>query len=463
MTIRRLVLALDDRLGVAPILRKALRKAFPDNWSFMFGEIALYCFLALLATGIYLGFFFDASTAPATYRGSDIALRGAPMSAAFASVVRLSLDTRAGLLLRQIHHWAALVFLAAIALHMCRIFFTGAFRRPRELNWVIGMTLLVLAMAAGFTGYSLPDDLLSGTGLRIAYSVLLSVPVVGGYLAFLFFGGAFPTTEAISRLLFTHVVILPALIAGAIGVHLAIIWRQKHTQFRGPGRTEGNVIGSPLWPNYAIKSIGLGLATAAILAGLGGFFQINPIWLYGPYHPWDVSAPAQPDWYIGWLEGALRLGPRWTIDLLHHTIPSPFFPGVVLPCVFFALLYLWPFLERWVTHDGEAHQLLDHPSDAPVRTAIGGAVLTFAIVLTLAGSDDVQANIFSIPVQGMVAAYRWLLVILPIAVGLLSYQFAREIRARRNQLPAPAPRVAISRTESGGFKDEPESLPSNRR
>lgn len=458
---RRLVLALDDRLGVAPMLQKALRKAFPDNWSFMFGEIALYCFLVLVATGTYLGFFFSASTAQVTYSGSDLALRGAQVSAAYASVIRLSLDTRAGLLLRQIHHWAALVFLAAIALHMCRIFFTGAFRRPRELNWIVGMTLLVLAMAAGFTGYSLPDDLLSGTGLRIAYSVLLSVPFVGGYLAFLFFGGDFPTAQAISRLLFTHVFILPALIIGAIAVHMVIIWRQKHTQFRGPGRTEQNVVGSPLWPNYAMKSVGLGLAVAAVLSALGGFFQINPIWLYGPYRPYDVSAPAQPDWYIGWLEGALRLGPSWSVDIWNHTIPSPFFAGVLLPAVFFALLYAWPFLERWVTRDGAAHQLLDHPSDAPIRTGIGAAVLAFAIILTLAGSDDVQANIFSMPTESLVTAYRWLLLTLPIVTGFLTYQFARELRARREQLVAPDPHVVIARTGSGGFEEAPASPPSH--
>lgn len=463
MSVRRLVLALDDRLGIAPLLQKALRKAFPDNWTFMFGEIALYCFVVLVATGVYLGFFFDASSAPASYHGSDIALHNTPMSAAYASALRLSLDTRGGLLLRQIHHWAALVFIAAIALHMSRVFFTGAFRRPRELNWIIGMTLLVLGMAAGFTGYSLPDDLLSGTGLRIAYSVLISVPVVGGYLAFLIFGGDFPTAQQISRLLFAHIMILPALIVGAMLLHLAIIWRQKHTQFRGPGRTESNVVGSPLWPNYAMKSIGLGLAVATVLAGLGAFFQINPIWLYGPYNPADVSAPAQPDWYIGWLEGALRLGPSWTINLWHHTIPSPFFAGILLPALFFGLLYLWPFLERWVTHDGAAHQLLDHPSDSPIRTGIGIGVLTFAIVLTLAGGDDVQANALSISVQDTVLMYRWMLVLLPIIAGLLGWQFARELRARRNRIPAPDPRVRISRTETGGFRDEPESSSSAKR
>ncbi len=442
MIVRRLVLELDDRLGIAPILRKALRKSFPDNWSFMFGEVALYCFLVLLATGIYLGFFFDASTAPASYHGSYQPLKNTPMSAAYASVVRLSLDTRAGLLLRQIHHWAALVFIGALVLHMCRVFFTGAFRRPRELNWFIGMTLLVLAMAAGFTGYSLPDDLLSGVGLSIAYSVVLSIPFVGSYLAFLLFGGDFPTAQLISRLAFVHVLIVPTLIIGAMGLHLAIIWRQKHAQFRGVGRTEQNVVGSPIWPVYAMKSIGLGLAVAASLAGLGAFVQINPIWLYGPYRAYDASSPAQPDWYIGWLEGALRLGPSWSVVLGNHEVPSVFFAGVLLPAAFFALLFLWPFLERVVTRDGNAHQLLDHPSDAPVRTGIGIAVLTFAIVLTLAGSDDVQANLLKLPVQTLVSVYRWILAFAPIAVGVAAYFAMRGINNRRGRAAPHAVRAS---------------------
>ena len=453
--IRRLVLALDDRLGTAHFMRKALRKAFPDHWSFMLGEVALYCFIVLLATGTYLGFFFDASSQPLTYNGSYAALHGTVMSAAYASVVRLSLETRAGLLLRQIHHWAALVFVCAITVHMCRVFFTGAFRRPRELNWIVGLILLILALGAGFTGYSLPDDLLSGTGLRIAYSVLISVPLVGRDLAFLFFGGNFPATQTIPRLFFAHVLILPALLVGVMTLHLAMIWRQKHTQFRAPGRTEYNVVGSPLWPNYAMKSIGLLFAVAAILTALGAFFQINPIWLYGPYQPANVSAPAQPDWYIGWLEGALRLGPAWSWQIFGHTIPAPFFAGVLLPGAFFALLFVWPFLERRITRDGTSHQLLDHPSDVPWRTGVGAAVLAFAIVLTFAGGDDVLAKIVGISVEALAALFRVLLVVLPLLVGLLAFEFAREIGIRRNASPTPDTRLVISRTAAGGFVEQP--------
>ncbi len=457
-----MVLALDDRLGTANFMRKALRHAFPDHWSFMLGEIALYCFVVLVATGTYLGFFFDPSGRPLTYDGSYASLHGTSMSAAYASVLRLSLDTRAGLLLRQIHHWAALVFLAAIAVHMSRIFFTGAFRRPRELNWIVGLSLLTLGLAAGFTGYSLPDDLLSGTGLRIAYSVVLSVPFVGGYLAYLFFGGDFPTTAMISRLFFTHILILPGLLVAAMALHLGMIWRQKHTQFPGPGRTEHNVVGSPLWPNYAMKSIALFFSVAAVVAGLGAFCQINPIWLFGPYDPANVSSPAQPDWYIGWLEGALRLGPPWDWQVFGHMIPAPFFAGVLLPLAFFGLLFVWPFLERRLTGDGEPHQLLNHPSDVPWRTGVGAAVLTFAIILTFAGGDDVEGKLLGISVESLVSIYRIALIALPVFVGLVAFQMARELRARRNAQPATNARVVLSRTNAGGFSEGPEESPSQR-
>ena len=167
----------DDRLGASRFARTSLDKVFPDHWSFLLGEVAFYSFIVLVATGVFLTFFFEPSQREVIYHGSYRPLQGVPMSAAFQSTVRLSFDVRAGLVIRQMHHWAALVFLAAIVTHLGRIFFTGAFRRPRELNWIVGVTMLLLALGNGFTGYSLPDDLLSGTGLRIAYSVVLSIPV----------------------------------------------------------------------------------------------------------------------------------------------------------------------------------------------------------------------------------------------------------------------------------------------
>ena len=418
---------LDDRLGTTKFTRSALNKVFPDHWSFLLGEIAMYCLVILILTGVFLTFFFDASTEEVVYQGSYEPLRRVEMTEAYRSVVRLSWDVRAGLVMRQIHHWAALLFVAAIVAHLCRVFFTGAFRRPREINWMIGVTLLLLAVANGFTGYSLPDDLLSGTGLHIMYAVVLGIPLIGPWTAFLLFGGEFPADEIISRLYVMHILLIPALIAGLLGAHLAIVWRQKHTQFRGPGRHEGNVRGSYLWPNYTAKSIGLFFLVAAVLAALGGLAQINPVWLYGPFRPEIVTTAAQPDWYVGWLEGALRLFPPWEPQLFGITIPNAFFPGVLVPGLTFGLLYAWPFLEARVTGDREPHHLLDRARDRPVRTAIGVGVLAFYLVLTLAGAQDIIAQKFNLDISTVVWTLRGLLFALPAGIALLTYKVCRDL------------------------------------
>jgi ubiquinol-cytochrome c reductase cytochrome b subunit len=450
--IRRLVLWLDDRLGAASFARRALRKAFPDHWAFMLGEIAMYCYIVLVLTGVFLTFFFTASGNDVIYQGPYAPLRGVRMSAAYASALRLSFDVRAGLVMRQIHHWAADVFVAAIAAHAMRVFFTGAFRRPREINWLLGTSMLLLAMAAGFTGYSLPDDLLSGTGIRIAYSVLLSIPVVGTWAAYLFFGGEFPAPVTIGRLLALHIMLLQGLIIAALSLHLAIVWHQKHTQFRTPGRTEDTVTGSPLWPNYTLKSAGLAFAVFAVLAALGGLFQINPVWLYGPYDPTTVSSPAQPDWYIGWLEGALRLFPNWEIRGFGHTIPEPFFPGVLIPGLLIAAYALWPFIEQRVTGDTSVHHFLDRGRDAPARTAVGAGGVTFIGLLTLAGSNDVLARFFGVPVEVITMILRGVVLAVPVAVGWVTYVACRELKAREEE--AAPEWHALRRSRMGGYAED---------
>jgi ubiquinol-cytochrome c reductase cytochrome b subunit len=451
--VARVVTWLDDRLGTSHFLKHALRKAFPDHWSFMLGEINVYCFAALVATGTFLALNFDPTPLKVVYHGPYALLDGTQMSRAYASALDLSFTINAGLLIRQIHHWAALVFVAGIIAHMARVFFTGAFRKPREINWFAGVALLMCAMLEGFTGYSLPDDLLSGIGLRIADAVALSVPVIGTWASFLLLGGAFPSPHVTGRLFTTHVFILPAVIAGLIGLHLAIVWRQKHTQFRGPGKREDNVVGSPLFPNYAAKSAALAMGTLGVLVLLGAFVQINPIWLYGPYEPAAAMSPAQPDWYIGWLEGALRMGPPWAIHLWGHLIPSPFFPAVLLPGALFAMLFAWPYLERAVTHDARPHHLLDRVRDAPMRTGIGVALLTFAFGLTMAGSDDVQARFLHVSVEQLTFAYRVFCVAGPVVAFAIAYAFARELR--RSGGVHSAPRVRLRRNASGGFDEEP--------
>jgi ubiquinol-cytochrome c reductase cytochrome b subunit len=351
------------------------------------------------------------------------------MTRAYASVLDLSFEVRAGLFIRQVHHWAALVFVAAIVVHLARIFFTGAFRKPRDLNWYLGSTLLVLAIANGFAGYSLLDDLLSGTGLRIMFSLLESIPVVGTTLAFFAFGGDFPGPDIVGRLFVVHVLIVPAALGALIAAHLALVWHQKHTQFPGPGRTESNVVGTRLWPAYAVRSISLLFAVAAVLAGLGGLVQINPVWLYGPFSPTAATTAAQPDWYMGWMEGALRLMPPGDLHLGSYTVPNIFFPGVVLPGLSFLALYLWPVIERRFTHDRVAHNLLDRPRDRPWRTALGCGVFTFYVVLFVAGGDDVLAARLGLSVNAMVWVLRGTLIVLPILVGLLVHKWCRDLLA----------------------------------
>jgi len=429
--IARLVGWLDARLGSAPFLRGALRKAFPDHWSFALGEVNAYCFLILIASGTYLAFFFDPSDA-------------------YRSTLHLSFDVEAGLFVRQLHHWTALLFVAAILAHAARVFFTGAFRRPRELTWMIGVLLCGAAIFEGFAGYSLPGDLLSGLGLRIADSVALSIPVAGTWISGLALGGAFPSTQMLPRLFVAHVYLLPAVIAGLMLAHVGLVWRQKHTQFRGPQRTETNVVGAPLFPNYAWRSLALGAGVLAIVCGLGAIVQINPVWTYGPYASWQGISPAQPDWYLAWLEGALRLGPAWEPHVFGHPIPPVFWPGAVLPLLGGIVLLFWPFFERAASGDDREHNLLDRFSDAPVRTGIGIAGLTAFGVLTLAGGDDIQAAAAYVPVSTLVVLYRIALIALPLLFGLVAYGFAR-----RGGRDPRAGRVRIVRNAAGGFDEGP--------
>jgi ubiquinol-cytochrome c reductase cytochrome b subunit len=429
----RLVTWLDERTGFAGVARHALRKVFPDHWSFLLGEVALFCYVVLIATGVFLTFFFAADSRPVTYEGPYPPLRGAEVSAAFDSVMRLSFEVRAGLLMRQIHHWAAVVFVAAIVIHVCRIFFTGAFRRPREINWLVGVGILLLALLAGFTGYSLPDDLLSGTGLRIAYSVAEGIPFIGPWLAYLIFGGEFPTVELIGRLYVFHIMLIPALMIGGITVHLGILALQKHTQFPGGRARETNVVGRHFWPGQVFRSTGLFFLIAAVLAAVGGLIQINAIWTYGPFVPYAVSSPAQPDWYIGWLEGSLRLGPNWEPTILGVTIPSLFLPAIVVPTILFGGFTLWPFIEARLSGDHREHHLLQWPWQAPARLAIGSAVLTLFVVLTVAGGNDVLAAFLHVGLEDLTSVLRVLAFVAPVVVAVVAYRLAIE-RVRRDDL-----------------------------
>jgi ubiquinol-cytochrome c reductase cytochrome b subunit len=447
---RRLAAWIDDRIGGSAFAESALSKVFPDHWSFMLGEIALYSFVVLVITGVFLTFFFDPSVAETTYQGDYGPLQGVTMSEAYRSVVELSYDVRAGLVMRQAHHWAAIVFIGALVLHVLRVFFTGAFRRPREINWVVGVTLLILALFNGFTGYSLPDDLLSGTGLRIAYSIALSVPVIGTWTAFLIFGGEFPHQEIIPRLFVTHIMIVPAAIAVLISVHLALIWHQKHSDFAARDRRESNVVGPKLWPTYAAYSVGLFFAVFAVVMAMGGLVQINPVWLYGPFRPAEVPSPAQPDWWLGWAEGALRIFPPWEIRAFGYEIPNPFYPGVIVPTITFGALYLWPFLEARFTGDRGPHHLLDRARDHPVRTAFGIAGLSFFVLLQLAASNDLLAHWFDASVATISWFFRIAVPVVPLVLGWFTYRLMVALRASGAERFAEMPLRAVVRPAGDG-------------
>ena len=363
----------DERLGLATAMKKNLRKVFPDHWSFMLGEIALWSFVVLLLTGVFLTLWFTPSMGEVHYEGSYSPLRGIEMSEAYASSLKLSFDVRGGLLMRQMHHWAAMLFVASMMIHLLRVYFTGAYRKPRELNWVIGSLLLLLGTLEGFTGYSLPDDLLSGTGIRAADGFMKSMPVVGTYMSFFLFGGEFPGESIIPRLFTVHVLLIPGLLLALIAAHMLLLVYHKHTQWPGPGRTEENVVGFPMLPVYAAKAGGFFFIVFGVTALMGGLLSINPVWKFGPYDPSKVTAGSQPDWYMGWPDGALRIMPGIETHLWGHTMAwNVFLPIIVLPGLMFTILMMLPFLESWVTGDKRNHHLLRRPRNAPTSTGDHG-------------------------------------------------------------------------------------------
>jgi ubiquinol-cytochrome c reductase cytochrome b subunit len=426
---------LDQRTGIGGAVKEFARKIFPDHWSFLLGEIALYSFVVLLISGTFLTMFFVPSMTEVHYEGPWAAMNGVQMSEAFASTLRLSFEVRGGLLMRQIHHWAALIFMASIVTHMMRVFFTGAFRKPRELNWLVGFTLMILGLLAGFSGYSLPDDVLSGNGLRIADGVARAIPIAGSYISFGLFGGEFPGTELIPRLFTVHILLIPAIILALIALHLLFVVLHKHTQYPGSGRTDKNVVGYPLFPVYVAKAGGFFFVVFAVIALMAATMTINPVWNYGPFDPGVVSAGAQPDWYMLFLEGGLRLMPGWEFVIGEYTVSMNILvPGVIIPGILFTALALWPFIEAFATGDDREHHVLDRPRNAPFRTAFGVAFLTAFMVLVLAGSNDLIATHFHLSINDITWTFRVLLFVGPAIAFWLTKRICFALQRKDREL-----------------------------
>jgi ubiquinol-cytochrome c reductase cytochrome b subunit len=429
---------LDQRTSIGGAVKEFARKVFPDHWSFMLGEIALFSFVALIISGIFLTMFFEPSMALTHYHGEHPASQaGQTMSVAYASTVEMSFEVRGGLLMRQVHHWSALIFMASIVVHMMRVFFTGAFRKPRELNWIVGFTLLILGLAAGFSGYSLPDDVLSGNGLRITDGVVKSIPVIGSFMSYMIFGGEFPGEHIIPRLFTVHILIVPALIVALIALHLFLMVLHKHTQFPGGGRTDKNVVGYPALPVYVAKMTGNFFIVFGVLTLMGATMAINNVWNYGPYDPSPVSAGAQPDWYMLFLEGSLRLmpGPGFEWEIFGYTLSlNVLIPAVVVPGLLFTFLIVYPFLEARVTGDKREHHVLDRPRNVPVRTALGVAFLADFILLAAAGSNDLIATHFGMSLNQITWAYRILFFVLPVVAFVVTKRICLGLQRKDREL-----------------------------
>ncbi|WP_372733986.1 cytochrome bc complex cytochrome b subunit [Nocardioides sp.] len=446
----------DERLGLATMMKKNLRKVFPDHWSFMLGEVALWSFVVLLLSGVFLTFWYTPSMGETVYQGSYDPLRGVEMSEAFASSLHLSFDVRGGLMMRQMHHWAASLFIAAMMVHMLRVYFTGAHRKPRELNWVIGCILLLLGTLEGFTGYSLPDDLLSGTGIRAADGFMKASPVIGSYMSFFLFGGEFPGESIIPRLYTVHVLLIPGLLLALITAHMLLLVFHKHTQWPGPGRTEQNVVGFPMLPVYAAKAGGFFFIVFGVTALMGGLLTINPVWLFGPYDPSKVTAGSQPDWYMGWPDGLLRIMPGIESHWFGHTISwNVMLPILIMPPLMLTLLILLPFLESWITGDKRDHHLLQRPRNAPTRTALMVSLMTFYGLSWAAGGNDLIAIIFDLSINQITYFMRGAVFIGPLIAFIITKRWCISLQRKDNDTLLHGYETGIiMRSAEGGYSEK---------
>ncbi|WP_413756747.1 cytochrome b [Streptomyces sp. MMBL 11-3] len=449
----------DGRLGVYSLAKSQMRKVFPDHWSFMLGEVCLYSFLILILTGVYLTLFFEPSGVEVVYNGSYEPLNGVVMTRAYESTLDISFDVRGGLLIRQIHHWAALVFVAGMLVHMMRVFFTGAFRKPRELNWAFGWTLLFLGIITGLTGYSLPDDLLSGTGIRFSQGAILAVPLVGTYLSFFLFGGEFPGHDIISRLFPVHVLLLPGIMLGLVVAHLILVFYHKHTQYPGPGRDQKSVVGMPFMPVYMAKAGGFFFLVFGVLSFMGAIATINPVWAFGPYRADLVTTGAQPDWYLGFSEGLIRVMPSWEINAWGHTLQL----GVFIPFALFPLILLaigvYPFVEAWITGDKREHHVLDRPRNVPTRTALGVAWLSLYGVLLIGGGNDIIATHLHLSINSITWFVRIAVFVVPVLAFVVTKRVCLGLQRRdRDKVLHGRESGTIRRLPHGEYVEEHEPL-----
>jgi ubiquinol-cytochrome c reductase cytochrome b subunit len=442
-------------------MRRRFNRVFPTRWSLLFGQVAAGSFIVLLLSGIYLELFFDPSMAETVYDGPYDNLRGVGVSHAYDSALAISFEVRGGLFVRQLHNWASSLFIASLLAGLVATFFSGAFRRPRRGVWVVSVLLLFVGVLAAFTGVLLPDDMLSGTSLRMISGYVLSIPVAGTWLHWMLFGGEFSGTEIIPRLHGVHL-LLPVVIAALFALRATLLARHGHPQHPGRGRSEGNVVGVRMLPDYATRSAALFAVTVGVLAAMGAVFQVNPIWTYGPANPAHVSAGSTSPWYFGWVDGAVRIWPPWEIHLGDYTIPPWFWPSMVFLPLSFVLLALYPVLESRFVRDTAQHHLLQRPRDVPVRTSFGVLVATFYGCLQLAAATDVVAFTFHLSSDAVLWAGRIGVFVLPALAYSATYRICLGLqRSDRAVLEHGIETGIIKRLPHGGFIEVHQPLAGN--
>lgn len=402
----------------------------PLHWTGLFGVATAAIALVYLGTGFVMGFLFDASIEQVVYHGSYAPLDGQLVSAAYASELRLAFDVHGGMLLRQLHHWSMQLLPATIIMQMLVTFFTGGFRKPRRTRWGLLFLLYVVALAGGWSGYGLPDDMLSGSGLRIVEGVALGIPLIGTDVTGLLFGGPFPG-RIIETLAVIHFGLVPIAMALLLALQAIVALAESPAQFPALGRSETSTTGVAFWPNGLIRLGGFFISVVGILVVIATTVTINPVWQYGPSDPGNATAGSQPDWYTAFLDGALRLvPPGWEIVILGRTVTLAVIVPLLAIGAFMVLVLLYPFLEQWIASDARDHHLLQRPRDTPTRTAIGAAGMTFYGVLWAAGSADVLAHQLQLALETVIHTQQTMLIIGPLIAFALARRTALALQRK---------------------------------
>ncbi len=371
----------DERLELGKFKEKFLSKTFPTHPTFLLGETALFSFIVLVATGVFLGFLYEPST-------TMVSLFGAMVPAAYASVVRIDLLPM-GLIVRRIHHWSAMIMIAAILAHLLRVYFTASYRKPREINWLVGLGLWGIAMVAAFTGYLLPYSQFSVTATSIAYYVSKSAPWVGEWISRLLFAGDFPSDGTVPRFFFMHVMLIPIVLIGLISLHMLLLVKQKHTEPRSNrDRKEAQggrrLIGVPIWPEQGLISLSFFFFLLFVVVIMATYIPLNPIETYGP--PTPGTPVMRPDWYFLIVYGFLKLVPGdLSFSIFGGKITPETIGGVIFPASTFIVYALIPFLDR----SKEPRHYMENPLHRPFMTSLGIGGIVFMCTMVVAGYIDV--------------------------------------------------------------------------